>query len=163
MAAATQQRWAAAVAHLLQQPEMGPVGKNQEVPDFSWERHIHRLTEDQFKLRYRVTPDSFDRLLRIIEPGLKLKDERQALKSRSGKPIQLQTRLAIALRYFAGGDPHDLFLIYGVSWNTVFKSVWRVVDAISSHPALPTALLQTFYYHELVLRKDLREPVSIFE
>ena len=38
-AAASQQRMAAAVALLLQRSDLGPVGKNQEVPEFSWHRH----------------------------------------------------------------------------------------------------------------------------
>jgi len=46
-------------------------------------------------------------------------------------PITLATRLAIALRYFCGGDPKDIGLAHGVNaTNEVLKSVWFVVDAI---------------------------------
>ena len=41
-------------------------------------------------------------------------------------------RLAIALRYFAGGDPLDLKLIYCISKHTVYRCIWQVVDSINA-------------------------------
>ena len=43
------------------------------------------------------------------------------------------TKLAIALRYLAGGEVIDLRLIYHVSHCYVYKCVWAVVDAINRH------------------------------
>jgi DDE superfamily endonuclease len=34
------------------------------------------------------------------------------------------------LRYFAGGRPEDIALVHGVSHSEVFRSIWRVVDAV---------------------------------
>ena len=42
-------------------------------------------------------------------------------------------KLAIALRYLAGGSHLDLRLIYHVSSCYVYKCVWAVVDAINRH------------------------------
>jgi DDE superfamily endonuclease len=36
----------------------------------------------------------------------------------------------MAVRYFAGGRPEDICLVHGVSHSEVFKSVWKVVDAV---------------------------------
>jgi hypothetical protein len=91
------------------------------------------LSEAQFKLRYRLSFHSFNKLLAILAPSLAVTNEKQACNCRSGKPVELPTRLAAALRYFAGGDPQDLMLIYGMSKMMVMHCVWRVVDAIHKH------------------------------
>jgi hypothetical protein len=46
--------------------------------------------------------------------------------------ISTSVRLALALRYFAGGSPYDLMAKYGVSHTSVFDSVWIVVEAIKN-------------------------------
>ena len=129
--AAHQQRLCVAAALLVSEPGMGPIGPNREVPDFSWATHVRNMKESEFKLRYRVGSESFQTLLRLLAPKLAVENERQACNSRSGKPVELATRLAIALRYFAGGDPLDLYLIYGVSKACVMTCVWKAVDAIN--------------------------------
>ena len=108
-------------------------GPRAPVPDFSWDEHVQRLSEAQFKLRYRLSFLSFNKLLAILAPSLAVNNEKQACNCRSGKPVELPTRLATALRYFAGGDPQDLMLIYGMSKTMVMRCVWRVVDAIHKH------------------------------
>ena len=42
--------------------------------------------------------------------------------------IKTETRLAIAIRYFAGGSPLDIMLTHGVSFASVFSSVWGVIS-----------------------------------
>ena len=78
-------------------------GPKATVPDFSWDEHVQRFSEAQFKLRYRLSFHSFNKLLAILEPSLAVTNEKLACNSRSGKPVELPTRLAVALRYFAGG------------------------------------------------------------
>jgi hypothetical protein len=129
LAAAHQQRLIAAAAILLLSQEGESFEKR--IPPFSWAEHVARLTEGEFKLRYRVTADSFYKLLEILRPMLDVTSQRHAFSSRAGKPIELETRLACALRYFAGGHPLDLKLIYGMSKQQVMNCVWRAVDAIN--------------------------------
>ena len=50
--------------------------------------------------------------------------------------ISSKIRLSIALRYFAGGSPYDIMLTHGVSYCSVFSSVWGVVDAVNSTEGL---------------------------
>ena len=130
MAAAHQRRLVVAAALLLNDGSTGR-GWTQRVPDSSWETHVEHMYEHEFKLRYRLASDSFYKLLEILKPELDVTNRKQAYYSRSGKPIQLETRLAVALRYFAGGDPLDLMLIYGMSKAQVMLSVWRAVDALN--------------------------------
>ena len=104
----------------------------KRTPEFSWEQHIDRMTEPEFKLRYRVGSDSFYKLLDKLRPSLEV-DPIQAFKSRAGKPIAIEAVLACGLRYFAGGDPLDLRLIYCMSKVQVMICAWRVVDALNLH------------------------------
>ena len=39
-------------------------------PKFSWEAHIAQLSDAEFKQRYRLAPQSFDKILSILEPDL---------------------------------------------------------------------------------------------
>ena len=75
LAGAIQKRRAAAAAAFLAQqrprePERqasGPQGKkHKDTSLFVWEDHCLRLTEDEFKRRYRLTPDSFYKLLGML-------------------------------------------------------------------------------------------------
>ena len=121
-------RLAVAASQLLgnRPPNRAPKG-------FMWEEHVKDMTEAEFTLRYRLRPTDFDNLLDILEPGLQVGDARQAANARQGCPIQVQTRLAVALRYLAGGDPLDLKIIYDMSKEMVMRCVWKVVDAINCH------------------------------
>jgi hypothetical protein len=46
------------------------------------------------------------------------------------------SRLAVALRYFAGGSPYDLSVMHGMSVKEAYRSVWFVVDAINKSDLL---------------------------
>jgi hypothetical protein len=49
-------------------------------------------------------------------------------------PIYHSTRVACAIRYFAGGSPYDIATTFGISIAEVYFSVWEVVDALNLHP-----------------------------
>jgi hypothetical protein len=53
--------------------------------------------------------------------------------------IHSSIRLSAALRYFAGACPIDIALVHGISHVEVFRSVWKVVDAINACPSLNIA------------------------
>ena len=77
---------------------------------------------------------SFWKLYDIIEPKLPLHPARKNEKI-GGAPngfLASATRLNIAIRYFAGGDPNDISLIHQVSYAEVFNSAWMVVDAVNA-------------------------------
>ena len=115
----------------------GPQGSKERFDDpFSWAAHLKRLTEKEFKLRYRVSTKRFDKLLGWLRPKLEVRNEEQARKAKWGELISSEAKLAICLRYLAGGDPKDLKLIYHVGVDYIYKTVWRVVDAINYHPEL---------------------------
>ena len=124
---------AAATALLLESNFEGAGSTCRKPPEFSWEAHVARLSDAEFKQRYRLAPQSFDKLLSILEPDLSVQNEKQHLNSRHGdRPIELPVRLAVALRYFAGGDPLDLKLIYCIGKTQVYRTIWQVVDSINA-------------------------------
>ena len=82
VAAAHQRRLILAAASLFL--HSAPFRFEKRVPDFSWEEHIHRMTEAEFKLRYRVSSDSFYKLLNILKPELDVASASQASRSRKG-------------------------------------------------------------------------------
>ena len=91
---------------------------------------------------YRMTGMSFWKLHRLLKEeldNLAAPSQQTRKRKRGGPPngqIESSTRLSIALRYFAGGDPLDIALVHGVSHTEVVKSVWIVVRAVHKTPAL---------------------------
>jgi hypothetical protein len=65
-------------------------------------------------------------LVQVIQPAPLKKRKR----SPNG-PIALPVRLAVCLRFFAGGDAYDIAVMFGISHSSVFTSVDYVIDAIN--------------------------------
>lgn len=91
---------------------------------------------------YRMEESDFWKLHRLlyIKIGYKVFPRRGSKKKhKNGGPngiISSTIRLSAAMRYFAGGSAYDIALTHGISYTEVFYSVWRVVNAINSHPSL---------------------------
>lgn len=115
--------------------QIGPTGPNRLLPPapFHWMRHLGLLTEKQFKLRYRIDIASFNNLLSMILPSIQIVNKQQAQNSRHGVgEVVPEVRLALCLRYLAGGQVLDLILVYTpISEATVYKMIWLCVDAIN--------------------------------
>ena len=84
---------------------------------------------------FRMSRESFYLLHDILEPLLNAKffPKNGGTRDPSKNPYLIKTniRLAIAIRYFAGGSPYDIMLTYGVSFSAVFSSVYGVIDCIN--------------------------------
>lgn len=88
---------------------------------------------------YRMHEDSFWKLEGILRKYIKRftrKEGGKKLKYAVNGRIKTSARLAMALRYFAGGDPLDVGPLFGVHPIEVMKSVWAVVDAVNSCSSL---------------------------
>ena len=110
----------------------GPQGsKRRETTFFSWCDHVARMSEAQFKLRYRLDYDGFMDLLDLIRADLEVTNVKMAKRAKWGHLVEPEAKLAMALRFMAGASPLDLELIYMVSKNYVYSCIWLVVDAIN--------------------------------
>ena len=78
-----------------------------------------------------MTYELFVRLVEKISPYLPHSD---ACMARVNGPIPDLTRIAASLRYFGGGSPCDIAPLFGIHFNEVHRSVWRVVDAVNNLP-----------------------------
>jgi hypothetical protein len=86
---------------------------------------------------YRMDENSFYALHRMLRPHLRYLIRPPVSSTKKFKNgahnglINSTVRLSCALRYFAGGSPYDIACMHGVFHTEVFKSVWRVVDAVN--------------------------------
>jgi DDE superfamily endonuclease len=109
-------------------PSVSPIKrKRRSVKDI-----FRELGPTYSRRAYRMDEESFFRLHKILQRHLKSPASPKK-KWRNGSPNGLITtcaRLSMAIRYFAGGRPEDISLVHGVSHSEVFRSVWKVVDAV---------------------------------
>ena len=74
-----------------------------------------------FKRMYRMEKKSFWILLDIIGPHLPNTGVKRKFGSVPNGPITESTRLSMALRYFAGGDPLDIAQNHNVGCGEILK------------------------------------------
>ena len=97
---------------------------------------IYRNLGDTFFRRaYRMSFITFKVLYSKIKQALRavMLFPKSTTNAPNGR-IQLSSRLAMAIRFFAGGDAYDIHALYSVSYCEVFRSVDFVVDAVNSTP-----------------------------
>lgn len=76
---AVQHRRCVAAVGVLIDGGQGPHGQKYfDKQHFIWEDHVRRLTEQDFKLRYRLDFDSFNKLLDILRDSLSVSNEKHA-------------------------------------------------------------------------------------
>ena len=96
---------------------------------------MDRLDPSVFKRMFRVDRATFNEILERIEPHMKHRNQVKAANS-SGAPIVLMTRLAVMLRWLAGGSYLDLCFAWGVASSTFYHPdgvLWPTLDAMMQH------------------------------
>ena len=101
----------------------------REYVRMDWDAEMLFLSDAEFRRIYRMSRASFNTLLQMIRPYLKKETTRLGKKV---KPIIPELRLAITLRYLAGGNVNDLWRLYGVSLRSLYSCVWEAIDAINT-------------------------------
>ncbi|CAB9524784.1 unknown protein [Seminavis robusta] len=91
---------------------------------------------------YRMEPAFFWKLVRWLKPymegptvpcGERLKNWKNGAKNGL---IPMPSRVSAALRWFAGGAAYDIAGVHGIGHTDVYRSVWKVVDAVNKCPKL---------------------------
>eukprot|EP00957_Ditylum_brightwellii_P121339 9253279-Ditylum_brightwellii.AAC.1 len=116
---------------------------------FGWNKvkEMHRVRKDlekdtflplgdyYFRRSYGMKKKNFYKLHSVLEPYLcccfSSKDGGIQDPNSCSYVIKTETRLSIAVCYFAGGSPLDIILTHGVSFASVYNSVWGVVDCVN--------------------------------
>jgi hypothetical protein len=99
----------------------------------SVEELFSELSPTDFRRMYRMSQESFWKLVDILSPRMPGGKKRKRGKTVNGS-IPGKSRVAMALRYFAGGSRYDIAQAHGVASPEVLKSVWIVVDAVNHTP-----------------------------
>jgi len=92
---------------------------------------MDNLHPSLFKRKFRVDRDTFSFILTKIEPYFNVNEVKAA--NSSGEPISLKTRLAVSLRWLAGGSYLDLCFAWGVGVATFYADngvLWPTLQAI---------------------------------
>jgi hypothetical protein len=98
---------------------------------------MDHLDPSTFKRMFQVDRSTFDELLDLITPHLIQCSE--VTKNSSGSFICTKTRLAVTLRWLAGGSHLDLCFAWGVAHSTFFSErgvLWPVIEALDDAFAL---------------------------
>ena len=77
--------------------------------------------------------------------------------------ITTTVRLAIALRFFAGGSVYDIAPLYGVGKDSAFQSVWYVVEAVHRTNSLDMCFPQDHATQKMLARQFSRRSQAAFD
>ena len=82
---------------------------------------------------FRMNLDTFYLLHDILEPKLlEIFGKSDCPEQITNGEISTKLRLSAALRYFAGGSVWDIQLTHGLSRNSVYQSVYGVINAVNA-------------------------------
>jgi hypothetical protein len=117
-----------------------PRGPQNKYPHKTFDKLRDSLSDALFCCVYHMTKTSFESLYDILRPRL----DAEFLPSGQGGErvhdssyyMSTKIHLSIALRYFVGGSVYDIMQVHGVDLQSVYDSVWGVVDVINNTPEL---------------------------
>ena len=111
--------------------------------------------DKDFRRYLRVSPELFDRMVAGITPDdVVLNRQRRAAQNAAGRRaindpdgprggfVEYPLRVAMTLRYLAGGSYLDLCYIFGVRKSTFYSLVWQTLELLDKCPALPDMTLE---------------------
>ena len=114
------------------------------------------ISDTMFRRSYRMSFNTFLILYNTIKTHLiaAMSNPSDKANAPNGR-IPLSSRLGMAIRVYAGGDPCDIHQLYGVSYREVFYSVDYVTDAINQCPLLAISF-PTNHTSQQELAKDFQ-------
>lgn len=138
------------VHHFLNQRAERRSWKDRWEGRLDWDAHVRTFTEDEFRLNYRVSFGLFNKLIREIGPRLRTANITKVLSiftshfyfhqvtgheifqqadASSCGALTPEIRLAVALRWLAGGSYQDIYRLHRVCKTTMYTScIWPVVE-----------------------------------
>jgi hypothetical protein len=90
------------------------------------------IDDGLFRIEYRMSPQSFRKLVGLIRDDLEPKD---ASKTRKDY-LDPETKVMMTLRWLAGGQYVDQCRRNGVSKSSVFRAFMQVINAINANPQI---------------------------
>jgi hypothetical protein len=120
---------------------------------------MENLTDKEFQRMFRLNREAFYFLLHKIEPIIKGQGSLRGASFHSPHEIPVVTKLAVALRWLAGGSYLDICFAFGISSASFFKAngiLWRTIGAID------TVLEIGFPLNDPVKLEEISEGFSLY-
>jgi hypothetical protein len=92
------------------------------------------INDGLFRTEYRMSHQSFKKLVELLRNDLQPKDTHQ--KKKREEYLDPETKVMMTLRWLAGGQYVDQCRRNGVSKAAVFSAFKQVIKAINSNPAI---------------------------
>ena len=97
-----------------------------------WEQHVQRLRrEGSFARFYRMSEDTFDKLVDSLRLDLKVDADMAKLRNGAVTP---EMQVSMTLRRLAGGSYEDIRTWHGIARPTFYAVYDRIIAAINRHP-----------------------------
>lgn len=109
-------------------------GRNAQRDRYDALEKMDALSDATFERMFRMDRCTFESVLDRISSFIKLPNEVKGTNS-SGSVIPLKTRLAVTLRWLAGGSYLDLCFSWGISSSTFYHSsgvLWPTLEALDA-------------------------------
>jgi hypothetical protein len=101
--------------------------------------HVESLHhENLFHVKYRMSLDSFNKLLNLLCPTMQLNDKYAAMTGM--EPICCEIMLHCTIRFLLGGSYHDIHATVSISKPSFYHLVWHTIDCINKLEALDVQL-----------------------
>jgi hypothetical protein len=109
----------------------------------NWQEHRNKLIyRCHFHRTYRMSPESFDRLVDTIRSALNTNETKSHNRTVAG-PIIPEIRLHCLVRYLAGGSYLDICNLVSIPHSTFYGILWNTCEAINACPELGFSLPTT--------------------
>lgn len=97
---------------------------------------MNSLSENEFKLQFRMSRSSFNRLLLMMYDKLDISEIGKVnARNASGSYVEPSIKLAVTLRWLAGGSYLDICFGYGLSTSAFYNYqngiVWKTLDIVN--------------------------------
>tara|TARA_R110002050_G_scaffold81510_2_gene174291 strand:- start:795 stop:1277 length:483 start_codon:yes stop_codon:yes gene_type:complete len=101
------------------------------------------LTEREFRKKYRFSKTTFGYIDLVLQPIIS--SEQRRVSEWGGRRHGVPSSLIIAnsIRMLAGGSYHDIATASGIHPSTIFKHLWKFIDAL-----MKADLGETVFYYE---------------
>jgi hypothetical protein len=93
-----------------------------------WADRLRELTEAGFTSRYRMSKQTFHKLVGLLK---QTEEERAPVKNRNSNPISLELKLSMTLRALAGGSVYDVADLHKVGVSTFRRAFKYTVTLIN--------------------------------
>eukprot|EP01047_Picozoa_sp_COSAG01_P082761 COSAG01_NODE_17037_length_1183_cov_1.239852_1_plen_379_part_10 len=117
-----------------------------------WKKRCDSLTAKQFTRRYRIDKVGFQQMVAEITPYMPAVRRKGAISN--------EIKLAMTLRWLAGGSYLDIADLHGVSEEAFYTHVWQVMEAIDTVKAYRFQLLRLLSSLNLEQGRSPVEPLA---